>query len=85
MIIDINVLPAHIAKQVLECQEPIYFAKEGQIINAIATPLPNDDDGEFNFDLDEMKKMVESPRIEVPKSALTNIEDFDNWLASVAL
>lgn len=85
MIIDIDVLPAHIAKQVLECQEPIYFAKEGQIINAIATPLPNDDDGEFNFDLDEMKKMVESPRIEVPKSALNSIEDFDNWLASVAL
>lgn len=67
MIIDIDVLPEHIAKQVLECQEPIYFAKEGQIIHTIATPLPNDDNDEFNFDLDEMKKMVESPRIEVPK------------------
>jgi hypothetical protein len=34
----------------------------------------------FNFDLDEMKKAMESGMVEIPDSALISIEAFDEWL-----
>lgn len=34
----------------------------------------------FNFDLDEMKKVMESGMVEIPDSALISIEAFDEWL-----
>lgn len=41
--------------------------------------MTNNDDG-FNFDLEEMKRAVESPTIEVPDWALKDVESFDKWL-----
>jgi len=38
----------------------------------------NDDD--FNFDLEEMKRAVESPTVEVPDWALKDFESFCKWL-----
>jgi hypothetical protein len=34
----------------------------------------------FNYDLDEMKKAMESGMVEIPDSALVSIEAFDEWL-----
>jgi hypothetical protein len=34
----------------------------------------------FNFDLDEMKKAMESGMVEIPDSVLVSVEAFDEWL-----
>ncbi|MFB2539121.1 MULTISPECIES: hypothetical protein [unclassified Acinetobacter] len=34
----------------------------------------------FNFDLDEMKVAVESPRVEVPVEVMGDLESFEKWL-----
>lgn len=34
---------------------------------------------EFNFDLDEMKKAVSSPMVEIPE-CIEDIDAFDEWL-----
>lgn len=35
---------------------------------------------DFNFDLERMKKAVESERIPIPPEALESDEAFDKWL-----
>ena len=35
---------------------------------------------DFNFDLERMKKAVESERIPIPPEALESDEAFNNWL-----
>ena len=40
------------------------------------------DDDYFNFDLDEMKKAMESKLISIPDCALEDIDAFSEWLDS---
>ena len=37
-------------------------------------------DSDFTYDLEAMKKAINSPRRKVPKSALESDESFDKWL-----
>lgn len=36
---------------------------------------------DFNYDLEQMKKAVESGVVSIPPEALTSFEAFDEWLA----
>lgn len=38
----------------------------------------------FNYDLDQMKKAIESGIIAIPSEALTSFESFNEWLAEDA-
>lgn len=51
-------------------------------VQVIVTVLPKKSyaNGDFNFDLEMMKKAVECPSVEVPKSALQDFESFDKWV-----
>lgn len=34
----------------------------------------------FYYDIDEMNEALNAPRVEVPKSALTDLDSFEKWL-----
>lgn len=79
MIIDIALLSAHIAEQVMNTKEPIYFAKDGQVIGSVSS-VPSYAKGDFNFDLERMTKAVEAPRFDMPK--FESDEEFLAWVNS---
>lgn len=44
------------------------------------TNQPSYAKGDFNFDLERMKQAVESPRAEIPKEAMQDLDSFDAWM-----
>lgn len=86
MFIELATLPIEMQQQFLKVKqgEQLIITQQGEIVTtATINQQPSYANGDFNFDLQRIKKSVDSGRIDIPKSALTDIDSFDNWLNTV--
>lgn len=90
MLIELATLPPAIQQQILQIKadEVVQFVDNGKLIKTAQFSEPKSHvNGDFDFDLARMKLAVESGLsnpIQVPKSALTDIDAFDRWLDEVS-
>lgn len=83
--IELATLPQTLQQQIV-LQQPIAITDKGKII-ATVNPTKSYANGDFNFDLARMERAVESGLnnpIAIPKSALADIDAFDNWLDKIS-
>lgn len=81
MVFDIALLPESLQMQIRQ-GETVVISDAGKAV-AMVNPAPSYANGDFNFDLNEMKAAVESGGVPVPKSALADVEAFDDWLRKI--
>ena len=79
MILD---LPPQIEQQIVHTAKRRGITAESLITQLVQQDAdkPSYAKGDFNFDLERMQQAINSGRIEVPSSALTDIDAFDKWL-----
>lgn len=86
MLIEISSLPPVLEKAILQ-GEAVEFAQNGKVIRRLNDNSPtiatqnhakSYANGDFNFDLEQMQKWVESGEVAVPK--INNTDEFLTWL-----
>lgn len=90
MLIELNQLPQAIRQQILTAEEPLQFVNNGQVVkkfipetmqtNNKPTPDKSYANGDFSFDLDRMKYMMDTDFVEVPKGVAQDLDTFTSWI-----
>ncbi|WP_439256878.1 hypothetical protein [Lonepinella sp. BR2271] len=81
--LDIATLPSNVQHAIKQGEPLSIVDKQQNFVTVLAQPSYAN--GDFNYDLERMKKAVASAKnaVPVPPSALENFESFDEWLKSV--
>lgn len=88
MLIELNQLPQAIQQQILMSEEPLQFVNNGQVVKKFIpetmqttnqqTPNKSYANGDFSFDLERMKYMMDTEFKPMPKFADDNA--FFEWV-----
>lgn len=85
MLIEISTLPPAIAEQILTIKNgnTVQFADNGKVFARLTEEVkqPSYTKGDFDYNLERMKYMMDTDFVEMPKGAAKDLETFEKWLA----
>ena len=85
MLIEVSTLPPAIAEQILTIKNgnTVQFADNGEVFARLTEEIkqPSYAKGDFDYDLERMKKAVEAPNVVMPK--YDNDDDFFAWVENL--
>lgn len=86
MLIELNTLPPIIAEQILTVQtgNTVQFTNNGEVIATLTKAMkqPSYAKGDFDYDLEQMKKAVEAPYVTVPD--FNTVEELLAWMENLS-
>lgn len=81
MILELSLFPVEFQQQLLK-NESVQIVDNGKIIKTINFDEPKSyAKGDFDYDLERMKYMMDTEFVEMPKGTAKDLETFEQWLS----
>lgn len=85
MPIELSILPPMVVEQIMSVKNgnPVQFTNNSEAVLTLTEEIkqPSYAKGDFDYDLERMKYMMDTEFMEMPKGTAKDLETFEKWLA----